>query len=113
MSQHVLETTDDNFGSQVLQSDLPVLVDFWAPWCAPCRAIAPTIEAFATATTGKVKVVKHNTQDHENTAVEYGVHAIPTLLLFQGGKEVKRLVGGVRTVDELRKIVREATQADV
>ena len=75
----------------------------------PCRALAPTIEAFADSAQGKVKVVKHNTQDHEQTAANHKVSAIPTLLLFHGGKEVHRLVGGGRTVDDLKKIVTEYT----
>ena len=109
----VRETTDDSFAADVLQSPVPVLVDFWAPWCAPCRAIAPTIEAFAAVTAGRVKVVKHNTQDHENIAMEYSIHSIPTLLLFQGGKEIKRLVGGVQTVDALKQVVLESTGVEI
>ena len=105
MAGTITETTDENFASEVLQAEKPVLVDFWAPWCGPCRALTPTIESFAQQVAGKVKVVKHNTQDHESTAAQYGVSAIPTLLVFHGGKEVHRLVGGGRTVDELKKVV--------
>jgi thioredoxin 1 len=106
---NISDTTDDNFEVEVLKNDQPVLVDFWAPWCAPCRALAPTIEEFADATTGKVKVVKHNTQDHESTPAKFGVSAIPTLLVFHGGQEVHRLIGGGRTVDELKKMMGEYT----
>ncbi len=105
MSGLIVETTDDSFQKEVLDEGSPVLVDFWAPWCGPCRALAPTVEAFAKALQGKVKVVKHNTQDHEATAARYGVSAIPTLMVFKSGQEVHRLVGGGRTVDELKKVV--------
>ena len=107
MSDIITESTDDNFEQEVLKNDTPVLVDFWAPWCGPCRALAPTVEAFAEAAAGKVKVVKHNTQDHEGVPSQYGVSAIPTLLLFKGGQEIHRLVGGGRTVDELKKVTAE------
>lgn len=113
MAGNILETTDENFQTEVIESDVPVLVDFWAPWCGPCRALAPTIEEFATQTTGKVKVVKHNTQDHEGVPSQYGVSAIPTLLLFSGGKEVHRLIGGGKTVDDLKKVVTERTGVEV
>jgi thioredoxin 1 len=104
MATGIVETTDDNFEGEVLKAAHPVLVDFWAPWCGPCRALAPTIEKFATETSGKVKVVKHNTQDHEGTPSRYGVSAIPTLLVFHQGKEVHRLVGGGRSLDELKRV---------
>ena len=104
MAEGILDTTDESFETEVLKSDVPVLVDFWAPWCGPCRAMSPTIEAFAKEATGKVKVVKHNTQDHEGTANHFGVTAIPTLLFFKGGQEIHRLVGGGRTVDELKQV---------
>jgi len=107
MSDAILDTTDDSFDTEVLNSEAPVLVDFWAPWCGPCRALTPTIEKFAAEAGAKVKVVKHNTQDHEGTAAKFGVAAIPTLLVFSQGKEVHRLVGGGRTVDELKKVFQD------
>ena len=107
MADNILDTTDDNFDTEVLKASTPVLVDFWAPWCGPCRAMTPTIEDFASQTAGRVKVVKHNTQDHEGVPSKFGVSAIPTLMVFQGGKEVHRLIGGGRSVDELKKVVGE------
>ncbi|GIW93486.1 MAG: thioredoxin [Pirellulaceae bacterium] len=88
-----IEFTDANFSSEVLQSDVPVLVDFWAPWCGPCRQIAPTIEALAEENAGKVKVGKVNVDDNPQIAQQYGISSIPTLLFFKGGQVVQRFVG--------------------
>nr|2YJ7_A Chain A, LPBCA THIOREDOXIN [synthetic construct]2YJ7_B Chain B, LPBCA THIOREDOXIN [synthetic construct] len=89
----VIEVTDENFEQEVLKSDKPVLVDFWAPWCGPCRMIAPIIEELAKEYEGKVKVVKVNVDENPNTAAQYGIRSIPTLLLFKNGQVVDRLVG--------------------
>ncbi len=89
----VLEFTDANFESDVVKSEQPVLVDFWAPWCGPCKMIAPTIEELAGEYNGKVKIGKLNIDDHQESANEYGVTAIPTVLLFKGGEIVDRFVG--------------------
>ena len=113
MAEKITETTDDSFEAEVLKSAEPVLVDFWAPWCGPCRALSPTVESFAEQVAGKVKVVKHNTQDHESVPSQYGVSAIPTLLLFNDGEVVHRLVGGGRTIDELKRVVTEHTGVSV
>ncbi len=85
--------TDQNFESEVIKSDLPVLVDFWAPWCGPCRMVAPVVEKLAQKTAGKLKVVKMNTDENHGTAGKFGIMSIPSLLIFKGGKEVDRLVG--------------------
>jgi thioredoxin 1 len=82
-----------NFKSEVLDSPLPVLVDFWAPWCGPCRAIAPVIDEIAGELDGKLKVVKMNVDEAQNTAGSFQVMSIPTLVLFKGGQAVERIVG--------------------
>jgi len=92
-SESVLELTDDNFETEVISSDKPVLVDFWAEWCMPCRMIAPTIEELAGEYEGKVKVGKLDTDANRDVSVKYGISAIPTILLFKGGEVVKKFVG--------------------
>jgi thioredoxin 1 len=95
MAGNVVTLTDANFQTEVLASDQPVLVDFWAPWCGPCKMIAPTIDAVATEFLGKVRVGKVNTDDNPKTASSYSISAIPTVLLFKGGEIVDRFVGVV------------------
>jgi thioredoxin len=95
MAGNVAEFTDANFQSEVLGSNQPVLVDFWAPWCGPCKMIAPTIEAVASDYQGKARVGKLNTDDNPKIATEYNISAIPALLVFKGGKVVDRFVGVV------------------
>ena len=92
-SDDVLEFTDDSFDTDVLQSDVPVLVDFWAEWCQPCHMLTPTIEELAGSYKGKVKVGKVNTDDNREVSVKYGINAIPTIILFQGGEVRKKFVG--------------------
>lgn len=94
-SDAVLTLTDANFDRDVLQSDLPVLVDFWATWCAPCKAIGPLIDSIAADYAGKLKVGKVNVDDNPATPGKYGVRGIPTLILFKGGKVVDQVVGAV------------------
>jgi len=86
---------DKNFASEVLNSTLPVLVDFWATWCAPCRSISPIVEELAKEFTGKVKVTKLNVDESPATPSQYGVRGIPTLILFKGGKILDQIVGAV------------------
>lgn len=88
-----LTFTDQNFQQDVLESDVPVLVDFWAEWCAPCRIVGPIIEELATEYAGKLKVGKLDVDANGNTAQSYGVMSIPSVMLFKGGKPVKTLVG--------------------
>jgi thioredoxin 1 len=90
---NAVAVTEQNFDSEVLQSNVPVLVDFWAGWCGPCRAIAPAIEEIATEYGGRLKVVKVDVDENQEIAERYGVQSIPTLLLFKGGKAVERLIG--------------------
>jgi thioredoxin 1 len=93
MGQHTVELTDDNFESEVLQSTHPVLVDFWAPWCGPCRQIAPLIDQLAEHYAGKVKVGKINIDDNPQVTNQYGIQSIPTLMVFRGGDVAERFVG--------------------
>ncbi|MGQ0635802.1 MAG: thioredoxin [Planctomycetaceae bacterium] len=96
MAGNVQTLTDANFQTEVLESAQPVLVDFWAPWCGPCKMIAPTIDAVATEYAGKVRVGKLNTDDNPQTASSYNISAIPTVLLFKGGQIVEKFVGVVQ-----------------
>lgn len=102
--QNVLEFTDANFDAEVLNSDLPVLVDFWAEWCAPCRMIAPTVDAIADEFAGRLKVGKVNVDFNNQTAARFMIRGIPTLLLFRGGKVVEQRVGAVGKADLVRMI---------
>lgn len=93
MSERVMAVSDSSFEKEVLQSEKPVLVDFWAEWCAPCRMLAPTIAAVAEQYGDSTSVVKLNVDDNPSISEAYGVRAIPTLILFREGKEVERVVG--------------------
>ena len=93
MSDHVSEVSDGTFEKDVLQSDKPVLVDFWAVWCTPCRMLAPTVEAVAAQYASSARVVKLNVDDNPSVSQRYGIKGIPTLILFKGGKEEERVVG--------------------
>ena len=93
MAGNVLEISDANFQNEVMQSDQPVLVDFWAPWCGPCRMIAPMVEELASENRGSFKVAKINIDDNPSAAQSYGVSSIPTLMIFKGGEVVERFVG--------------------
>src|SRR5438445_12551560 len=87
------DVTDEQWDQEVLKSDLPVLVDFWAPWCGPCRMVAPIVEELADEYEGRVKFVKLNTDENPQVAGKYGIRSIPTLLVFKGGEPVGQIVG--------------------
>jgi thioredoxin 1 len=106
-SQNVHEFTDTNFEAEVLKSTQPVLVDFWAEWCMPCRMLTPTIEAVAADFAGKVKVGKLDTDSNRNVSVQYGISAIPTVILFKDGQVRKKFVGLTKK-DDLAAAMKEA-----
>ena len=95
MAGNVDEISDDSFDASVLQSEVPVIVDFWAPWCGPCKSIAPILEELSQEYDGKVKIVKLNVDDNPNTPTKYSVRGIPNFVFFKGGEVVEQIVGAV------------------
>jgi thioredoxin 1 len=95
MSELIVEVTDATFESEVIQASMPVLVDYWAEWCGPCKNIAPILEEIATDYNGKLKVAKVNIDDNQDTPTRYGIRGIPTLMLFKGGNVVATKVGSL------------------
>ena len=91
----VQQVSDASFDSDVLQADMPVLIDFWAPWCGPCKAIGPVVEELAGEYDGRLKVVKMNVDDNQQTPAQYGVRGIPNLILFKSGEVKQQIVGAV------------------
>lgn len=104
MSTDVLNVTDANFEDEVLKSTLPVLIDFWAEWCMPCRMIGPTVENIAQIYTDKLKVTKMNVDENIKTPSKYGIRGIPTLLLFKGG-ELKETIVGAQSRDKIVEVI--------
>ena len=105
---NVQEVSDATFESEVLQSSTPVLIDFWAPWCGPCRAIAPVVEELAGEYAGKLKVVKMNVDDNPRTPAQYGVRGIPNLIIFKGGEVKEQIVGAcakAKLADAINRVV--------
>ena len=91
--KNIAEVTDENFQKEITEASTPALVDFWAPWCGPCRAIAPVVEELAVQFQGQIKIGKLNVDDNPKTPGQYGIRAIPTMLLFKGGRVIEQIVG--------------------
>ncbi len=106
MGENVLEITDQNFESDVLQSEIPVVIDFWAEWCGPCKAIAPVIDELSDEYLGKVKFGKVNVDFNQQTAMQYGIRSIPSLLIFNNGSAVNQIIGSVPK-DSIVKLLKE------
>jgi thioredoxin 1 len=107
-SSDVVTLQDGTFDAEVLKSDIPVLVDFWAVWCGPCKAVAPAVEELAKQYKGKVKVAKMDVDEHQQVPQQYGIRSIPTLLVFKGGRVVDTIVGAVpksKLEDSLKKVL--------
>jgi thioredoxin 1 len=111
MSEHVRETSDSNFERDVLQSERPVLVDFWAEWCAPCKALTPAVEAVAEMYASRASVVKMNIDNNPSVAQRYGIRGLPTMILFKGGREEERIVGAIGKEKIARMLDKHVTAA--
>jgi thioredoxin 1 len=104
MSEKITVLTDENFEQEVVQSDEMVVIDFWAPWCGPCKAIAPIMEAFSEEYAGKVKFAKLNVDENNDSAVKFGIRSIPTIMIFREGKVMDQIVGAVPR-DSIKKLI--------
>lgn len=107
MAGNVGEVSDSSFETEVLNADVPVLVDFWAPWCGPCKSIAPVLEELASEFDGKIKIVKINVDDNPKTPTQYNVRGIPNLVFFKGGEVIEQIVGAVPK-DQLVEAINKA-----
>lgn len=105
-SAEIVELSDSSFESEVIKSDKPVLVDFWAPWCGPCRILAPIVEEIAESYTGRLKVGKLNVDDNQEITMRYRIRSIPTLILFKNGQALDQIIGAVPKT-EIEKVVKK------
>ena len=108
---NVMEFTSANWQTEVLQSDKPVVVDFWAPWCGPCRALAPMIDKIADQFAGKLKVGKLNTDDNQDMAIKYGISGIPQVLIFKNGDQPRERVVGLTSEKDLVKVINRVLES--
>ena len=106
MGANVQKFTDSNFDSEVVKSGVPVLVDFWAEWCGPCRLMGPILDEMAPAYAGKLKIGKVNVDENQDTPSQFGIMNIPTMILFKNGKEAERIVGALSKADLQKKVDR-------
>jgi thioredoxin 1 len=106
-SEAIVEVSDSNFESEVVNSDVPVLIDFWAPWCGPCRAIAPIVEEISSTYEGKIKVGKMNVDENQATTMKFGIRSIPTLIMFKGGEAIDQIIGAVPK-GEIERVVEKS-----
>ena len=104
MAANTLKITDGNFEAEVLKSTTPVLVDFWAEWCGPCRLVGPILEELAPLYSGKLKIGKLNVDENQDTPTKFGIMNIPTLILFKNGKEAERIIGALGKADLQKKL---------
>lgn len=104
MAANILKITDGDFDGEVIKSKIPVLVDFWAPWCGPCRAVGPILEEIAPAYAGKLKIGKVNVDENQDTPSKFGIMNIPTMIFFKNGQEADRIIGAMGKSDLLKKI---------
>lgn len=105
----VLHLTDGTFSEEILSTDEPAMVDFWAPWCGPCKAVGPIVEELADEYSGKVKIAKINVDENQKTAAQYSVRSIPTLIMFKGGKSVDQIVGLVSKA-KMEEMIKKAME---